>query len=93
MNLVNFGVLLLVFRHRKFDGQVFCLYILNYSVIRYVVELFRGGPGRGYIIEGASPWTSVSVPQLISLLGFVAATVLYVYLRKTNSFTGSDHSA
>ncbi len=93
LNLVNFGVLLLVFRHRKFDGQVFCLYILNYSVIRYVVELFRGGPGRGYIIEGASPWTSVSVPQLISLLGFMAATVLYVYLKKTNSFTGSDHSA
>lgn len=82
LDLANFVVLLLVLRHKRFDGQVFCLYILNYSVIRYVVELFRGGPGRGYVFEGASPWTSLSVPQLISVLGFAAAAALYVHLRK-----------
>lgn len=90
LDLLNFGVLLLAFKHKRFDGQVFCLYLFNYSVIRYVVELFRGGPGRGYIIEGATPWTSVSVPQLISLLGLAAATALYAYLRKSNSVKGSD---
>jgi len=84
LDLVNFFVLLLALRHKRFDGQVFCLYILNYSVIRYVVELFRGGPGRGYVIEGASPWTSVSVPQLISVLGFATAAALYVHLARAS---------
>jgi len=85
LNLANFGILLLAFRHKRFDGQVFCLYIINYSVIRYAVELFRGGPGRGYIFEGGSPWTSLSVPQLISLLGLAAASALWYYLSNKKS--------
>jgi phosphatidylglycerol:prolipoprotein diacylglycerol transferase len=80
LNLVNFGVLLFALRRKRFDGQIFCLYIINYSVIRYAVELFRGGPGRGYVFEGGSPWTSLSVPQLISLLGLAAASALWYYL-------------
>ncbi len=85
LNLANFGVLLLAFRHKRFDGQVFCLYIINYSVIRYAVELFRGGPGRGYVFEGGSPWTSLSVPQLISLLGLASAVALWYYLKNKKS--------
>ncbi len=81
LNLVNFGVLLSAFKRKRFDGQVFCLYIINYSVIRYTVEIFRGGPGRGYLFEGGSPWTSLSVPQLISLLGLGTAFALWYYLK------------
>jgi len=90
LNLVNFAVLLVVLRRKRFDGQVFCLYIINYSVIRYVVELFRGGPGRGYLIDGGSPWTSLSVPQLISLLGLAAASALWYYLQNRTTASGKE---
>ena len=30
------------YRHKKFDGQIWWLYILSYAAMRFVVEFFRG---------------------------------------------------
>ena len=73
LNALNFGILFLILRRKKFDGQVFSFYIVNYSVIRYITEFFRGDhPGRAYLIQGPSPYLSVSYPQLFCLLGLGA---------------------
>lgn len=77
-----FLFLLWKYRSRKFKGQIFLLYILFYSVIRFFLEFFRGDIERGFAIEGL-----VSTSQFISLLMFPAALIAYFYLRKhgTNS--------
>jgi len=41
-NLAIFAGLSLFYRHKRFDGQVFWLYVLSYGVLRLVVEFFRG---------------------------------------------------
>jgi len=41
-NLAVFAGLTAFYRHKRFDGQVFWLYVLSYGVLRFVVEFFRG---------------------------------------------------
>jgi len=41
-NLVIFLGLTAYYRHKRFDGQVFWLYVFSYGVLRFVVEFFRG---------------------------------------------------
>lgn len=78
LNLINFIFLFVLLKKKKFNGQVFIIYIFNYSIIRYFVEYFRGDPDRGYIFGGFSrPFSSLSVPQLISLIGIVISIILY----------------
>jgi len=77
LNLGNFLFLMALYRKRKFKGQVIAVYILNYSLIRFAIEYFRGDPDRGYIFGGMDhPLTSLSSPQLISIAGFVTALLL-----------------
>jgi len=59
---VNFLVLLVVYRFRKFDGQVFWLYPVLYSILRFIVEFFRGDAARGVYFGGA-----ISTSQLVSI--------------------------
>jgi len=49
--LLNFGLYLALahlYRRKKFDGQVFGVYLVSYAVVRSFVELFRGdyAPGQ-----------------------------------------------
>jgi phosphatidylglycerol:prolipoprotein diacylglycerol transferase len=83
LNLLNFIVLFVVLRRKKFDGQVFSLYIVNYSVIRYITEFFRGDhPDRAFLVQGPSPLLSVSYPQLFCLLGLGAGVVFSLVLKR-----------
>ncbi len=82
-NLLNFFILFFAYRKRTFKGQVFALYVLNYSLIRFVGEYFRGDSDRGYILGGMEhPLASLSVPQLISVIGFILALVLLEVFKK-----------
>jgi phosphatidylglycerol:prolipoprotein diacylglycerol transferase len=76
--------LLNLFRKRRYAGQVFALYILNYSLIRFFIEYFRGDEDRGFVWNTpGSVWLSLSIPQLISICGIVLALVLFrVYKSK-----------
>jgi phosphatidylglycerol:prolipoprotein diacylglycerol transferase len=74
--LVNFLILISVRRKQAFDGQLFWLYIMNYAVIRSVVELFRGDEVRGFLVPG------FSISQGISLLLFASAAFMLVRLRR-----------
>lgn len=78
LNLLNFIFLYFMYRRRKFAGQIFILYIFNYSIIRFIIEYFRGDLDRGYVFGGVThPFSSLSVPQLISILGIILALILY----------------
>lgn len=77
------GVILLIliqlYRYKKFDGQIFLIYIMLYAVGRGIVEMFRGDLRRGFIIEGI-----LSHSQMISIVIIGIAAAVYLYLKRLN---------
>lgn len=67
-------VLLFIKRKKKFNGQVFAVYLMLYPAVRFVTELFRGDEERGYLLNGL-----ISHSQFISVLIFT--TGIYTYYR------------
>lgn len=83
LNFINFGILFLILRRKRFDGQVFALYILNYSVIRYITEFFRGDHAdQFFLFQSSSPYLSMSYSQLFCVVGLLASGLLLVILKK-----------
>lgn len=83
LNFLNFLILFLILRKKRFDGQVISLYIINYSVIRYFTEFFRGDHDpKVYLYQNPSPFLSLSYPQLFSIVGLIAGFILLFVLRK-----------
>jgi phosphatidylglycerol:prolipoprotein diacylglycerol transferase len=83
LNFLNFVVLFIILRKKRFDGQVLSFYIMNYSVIRFFTEYFRGDhPAKAYLIQGSSPLQSLSYPQVFCILGLAAGFVLFSILKK-----------
>jgi len=86
LNFLNFGLLFLILKKKKFDGQVFSFYIINYSVIRFFTEYFRGDHGdKIYFIRGDSALSSLSYPQLACVVGLIAGAVLFIVLKRRKS--------
>lgn len=67
LNLINFAVLLVLWKKRSFDGRAFSFYLINYGAIRFLSKYLRNDSTRGYIFRSASPLASLSIPQIISL--------------------------
>ena len=83
LNFINFGILYLLLRKKKPDGQVFCFYIINYAVIRFFTEWFRGDhSASGYVLEGSSPFLSLSMSQLFCLVALAAGLILLRVFKK-----------
>jgi phosphatidylglycerol:prolipoprotein diacylglycerol transferase len=86
LNFINFAVLFVILKRKKFDGQVFSFYIINYSVIRFFTEYFRGDHAdKVYFIRGASALSSLTLPQLACVLGLIAGIVLLIVLKRRKS--------
>jgi phosphatidylglycerol:prolipoprotein diacylglycerol transferase len=61
LNLALYGALAWLFRRKKFDGQVFAIYLVSYAVLRSFVELFRGDYLVRYLGGIATPAQLVSI--------------------------------
>jgi phosphatidylglycerol:prolipoprotein diacylglycerol transferase len=86
LNFLNFLILYLILRRRTFDGQVFSFYIMNYSLIRFFTEYFRGDHQESsFLISGESPFLSLTVPQLFCVLGLAAGLLLHFWLKRKKS--------
>lgn len=79
-NLILFAVLLAVWRHRSFRGQVFALYIAAYGVIRFALEFFRGDYGDEALF-GALQRGQMS--QAICLAAVAGGIYIYARRRRT----------
>lgn len=72
--LVLFGIMLLLIRRKKkFDGQYMLEFTILYSVMRFIVEIFRGDHPRWAL-------SFMTTPQVISLILFAVCVPLYLYL-------------
>ena len=76
-NALIFLVLWLVLRKKRFDGQVFILYLVLYSVTRFLIEFIRGDADRGFLFNGR-----LSTSQFISIHLVIVAAVLFLKLRR-----------
>jgi phosphatidylglycerol---prolipoprotein diacylglyceryl transferase len=73
LNLALYGFLAWLFRRKKFDGQVFAVYMICYAVLRSFVEIFRGDYTPVHYLGPLTP------AQLVSI-GIVAAGVILLWL-------------
>jgi phosphatidylglycerol---prolipoprotein diacylglyceryl transferase len=83
LNFLNFGILFWALKRKTYHGQVFVLYIINYSIIRFFTEFFRGDhPDKAYLIHGASALTSLSYSQVFAIVGLAGGLILSLFLKK-----------
>jgi phosphatidylglycerol:prolipoprotein diacylglycerol transferase len=73
---IIFFVLITLRRHKSFNGQFFMTYIILYSVLRFIVEFFRGDVARGFITS------QISLSQGVSILMFLVAAAGFIMLKR-----------
>lgn len=73
-NLANYLFLAWLFRRRPRPGSVLGAYLLVYGVARFVIELFRGDPDRGFVLGGV-----LSTSQAIAALMVPAGVALLIW--------------
>ena len=71
VELVNFFVLMWMFKRKKFDGQVFGAYLVLYGIARYFLEFLRGDPGRGSVFGGVMTGTQLISIALVLVGAFI----------------------
>ncbi len=76
LNLALYAGLALLFRRRRFDGQVFASYLMGYALTRSFVEMFRGDYTDAHLHAGLTP------AHLISIAIFATGVVLFLVLRQ-----------
>lgn len=70
--LIGFVLLAFYMKHRKFDGEVFLMYLAYYGVERMIVEGMRTDS----LMIG-----SLRVSQLLAAITFIASTILILVIR------------
>jgi phosphatidylglycerol:prolipoprotein diacylglycerol transferase len=71
LNLGLYAALAWLYRHKKFDGQVFGVYLVSYAVLRSFVELFRGDYPQYYFGGRVTPAHLVSLAILAAGLALL----------------------
>ncbi|HVP77352.1 MAG TPA: prolipoprotein diacylglyceryl transferase, partial [Thermodesulfobacteriota bacterium] len=74
--LVLFFLLSWMERRKSFDGQIFWLFVLLYSITRFFVEIFRGDP-RGFVLTDI-----LSTSQAIGILLAIFSLFMLSYMRE-----------
>ncbi|MGH9375576.1 MAG: prolipoprotein diacylglyceryl transferase [Terriglobia bacterium] len=77
LTLIIFIILMIFYRRKKWDGQIFVMYMMLYAVARFFLELYRGDPDRGFFFHGA-----LSTAQLVAIFAFATGLILAYRLRR-----------
>jgi phosphatidylglycerol:prolipoprotein diacylglycerol transferase len=78
LNLALYLLLAWVYRRKKFDGQVFAVYLICYAFTRSFVEYFRGDYDPRYHIHAGF----LTPAQLVSVGILATGLVLFALLRR-----------
>lgn len=71
LDFMLFAILLLVDKKKKAQGQVAAVYLILYSIGRFIVEMFRGDVERGAV-------GNISTSQFIAVFIFLAGVVMFI---------------
>jgi phosphatidylglycerol:prolipoprotein diacylglycerol transferase len=85
LNLCLYGFLAWLFRRKKFDGQIFAVFLICYALVRSFVEIFRGDypPQMHYLGGWATP------AQLVGIgIGLIGVLLLWVLPRPSGDARG-----
>lgn len=75
--LVMWGVLLLVYRYRKFYGQVAAAFLIYYGISRFFIEFLRGDVDRGLWFGDA-----LSTGQIAMMFAFLIGVAVWLIRRR-----------
>jgi phosphatidylglycerol:prolipoprotein diacylglycerol transferase len=75
LSLGFYFALALLYRRKRFDGQIFATYLMGYALLRSFVEMFRGDYSAEHLHRGLTP------AHLVSVGIFVAGAVMFWALR------------
>jgi phosphatidylglycerol---prolipoprotein diacylglyceryl transferase len=78
LNLALYGALAWLYRHKRFDGQVFATHLIGYSLCRSFVECFRGDYAADQYVLGGH----LTPAQFLGVGTFLIGGVLYWVLRR-----------
>ncbi len=74
LNLIVLIVMLVYWKHRKFNGEIFLIYLGGYGIVRFFVEGIRTD-------QLLIPGTQIAVSQLLGIILFVFAIVVDIAVR------------
>jgi phosphatidylglycerol:prolipoprotein diacylglycerol transferase len=88
MNLALYVALAWLYRRKKFDGQIFALYLMCYAVTRSIAESFRGDYDQAHI----HTTFHLTPGQIVSVGIFAAGALLFAiqFCRRTPSKAGAE---
>ena len=70
-NLGLFVIMMLCRKHKKFDGQILCIYMAGYGIGRFLIEGLR--------TDQLKVWgTNVAVSQVVAVLMIIAAIIITI---------------
>ena len=73
IEFATFFLLMRLFWHKKFQGEVIGAYLFLYGLARYGIEYLRDDPGRGSVLGGA-----ISGTQLIAIMLVISGVLLWL---------------
>jgi phosphatidylglycerol---prolipoprotein diacylglyceryl transferase len=65
-------------RHRKYDGQIFWLFILLYSVARFFMDFLRGDSSDTFF--GGLLFGVFTLAQGLCIAGFALSIIMLIFL-------------
>lgn len=80
-NLGIFAILLVAWRRRRFDGQIFWGYLILYSIYRFAIEFLRG--------DHEPLALGLTIPQFMSIVLFGCALAAWLNLRVRGLIRGA----
>jgi phosphatidylglycerol:prolipoprotein diacylglycerol transferase len=81
--LIMLGLLVLLYRRKRFHGRIICAYVILYATTRFFIERVRGDADRGFVLGGL-----LSTSQLLSIVLAILALAAYVALARRHRLLG-----
>ena len=82
-SLAILGGLLLLYRRKRFHGQILAAYLVVYAIVRFGLEYVRGDAERGFVLGGL-----LSTSQFVGIGLAAAGVALYVVLDRRHRASG-----
>lgn len=76
-NIAIFFILMLLIPYKRVHGQIALVYLILYSILRSIAEVFRGDSARGFIVNNI-----LSTSQFISILVIILCLLTIFLLSK-----------